>query len=99
MMSPGYLVFDLREHDSTVELTYSYPPDYPLYREGRRNDVYRIGVNVDTHDAVTVVMQHLRLSEPPYSEAEAPGRIVGMTLDQFSRFVDALVTLRDTVKR
>lgn len=47
---------------------------------------------------VTVVMQHLKLSDPPYTLAESPGRMVDMSNREFSALVDALVALRDRIE-
>lgn len=97
------LVFEVRESEDTAQVNYSYPPDHPLYSEqrglfARCNDVYRAGAA--THDdGVLLLMQHLDLSDPPYSAASAPGRTIVMTRDEFSQYVDALVGLRERLKK
>lgn len=80
------------------------PPDHPLYSPqedvftARCNDVYRAGAMSHDDGTITLVMQHLQISEPPYTRATCPGRMITMTFEEFSRYVDAVVSMRDKMK-
>lgn len=86
------------------DASYSYPPDHPLYSSqedvftARCNDVYRAGALSHDDGTVTLVMQHLQISDPPYTAASCPGRMITMTFEEFSRYVDAVVNMRDKMK-
>lgn len=86
------------------DASYSYPPEHPLYSEqgdvftARCNDVYRVGAMSSESGIVTLIMQHLSMSNPPYRPEAMPGRLVTMTFDEFSCYVDALVNLREKIK-
>lgn len=98
--------FQITRNENCVEAIYSNDePRVDGFGE-HRDDCYRIGASYytprergDCSHAMHFCMQHLKLSNPPYSYASLPGRIVGMTIDEFSQLVDELAKLRDSVKR
>lgn len=67
---------------------------------GRPHDVptYRMFVKIDPGPKAAVWMQHLDLSDPPYTLGSLPGRSIDMAPDEFSAFVDGLVALRDHLR-
>lgn len=105
MSRTKHLLFKLEAKDDWAEATYHRKPDDPLYNPRdpfgeldptRTDDVYRVSAHYfnDERD-FAICMQHLNVGK---KEGEMPGRLVEMTREQFSQFVDALVALRDKVR-
>ena len=97
--------FAVRHSSHSVEAVYTRCDDDPLFEPReypnppKTNEVYRIGVTQHCeNDDFTFLMQHLFISAPPYSHAASPGRLVSMTFEQLSAFIDALVEYRDKVR-
>lgn len=86
------LKYKITTGDDYVEAVYSEPDQF-------EKDRYRVSFLADQRDDhVSLCVQHLRLSDPPYNTPSMPGRIVDMTRDEFLQFVDALVVLREKIK-
>jgi hypothetical protein len=71
----------------------AYQPDQLAAVLGRDPpDGHDCRIGVDDHGAqgVRIYMQHLNLSNPPYTLASMPGRTITMTHADFGRFLDGL---------
>jgi hypothetical protein len=65
----------------------------------REDHTYRICATAFAqHGGVLFTMQHLKISDPPYTLATAPGRMVDTEFEEFSEFVDGLVAMRDKMR-
>lgn len=51
-----------------------------------------------SNESISLCMQHLTLSAPPYAYAESPGRHMFMTREAFSHWVNELVEMRDRLR-